>query len=87
MRPENMDEGLVEEYWSILVEKENLLEELDREIEAGTDEDDLEEEIKSVMNYEDVMGIQKTKMRRLLNNPRSDDATSGQSCHPSRSKT
>ncbi len=70
------DKGIVEEYWNMLVEKENLLEELDREIEAGIDEDDLEEETESVMKYQEDMGRQKTRMRRLLNNLNSDDAAS-----------
>ena len=55
---------IIEEYWDILREKENLLDELDRDIEAGTEEDHLEEETESVMNYKDNTAVRKTRMRR-----------------------
>lgn len=60
----------------MLVEKKKLLEELDGEIGAEIAEDDIEEEMESVIKYQEDVGRGKTRMRRLLNNLNAGDAAS-----------
>lgn len=65
LRKEESDPNLLEEYVEQLMMKEQSLTDYDRDIEAGTKDEDLEE-VNSTMEYMDSINLRKTRIRRAL---------------------
>lgn len=62
----NPDLDVLEEYLEQLANKERCLIDYDRDIEAETKEEDLDEEINSALEYMDGISARKTRIRRAM---------------------
>lgn len=60
---ENPDLYVLEEFMEQLISKEQSLNEYDRDIEAAANEDDLDEEINTAIEYMDGISARKTRIR------------------------
>ena len=65
----------LEELLEQLVEKGQILREYDKDVEAETEEEDLEDEMTTALEYMDTISVRRTRLRRALRTEDEDHRT------------